>query len=228
MQKSMIRLLSIADVVSLTNAIFGFLSIIMILIDEMYLAFSLILLAILADGLDGIVARKIKHSNIGESLDSIADVISAGIAPSVFVYASYQEFASECICLHSFLIIVLTIFLITSIIRLASFHILKNNDYFVGLPAPASTIILILFAFLGLDFIYVMIIAIIISLTMITSIRFPKPGIKMDVIAAVLIILTLIIGIFGERYTGIAPMFLLVAILIYSVAGPIYFWKKTQ
>ena len=74
----MIKLLSIADVVSLTNAILGFLAILMIFSNETRLAFSFILLALLADGLDGIVARKLGKSDIGEYLESMADMTSLG------------------------------------------------------------------------------------------------------------------------------------------------------
>ena len=87
----MINLLSFADVVSLTNSILGFLSIVMIFLGETYLAFSFILLAILADGLDGAVARKTKHSDLGEYMEAMADMISLGIAPSVFVYNNYLK-----------------------------------------------------------------------------------------------------------------------------------------
>ena len=224
----MIKLLSIADVVSLTNAVFGFLSILMVFLEEMQLSFVFILLAILADGLDGVVARRIKHSDLGESMDSIADVISAGIAPAVFIYASLQEFAAGCIYYHSFLIAGLIFFVITSIIRLASFHLLKNNECFLGMPAPASTMILILVTYLEFDFLLIVATVLVVSLMMITSIRFPKPKLKMDAIAAVLIFLTILTGFFDINYKEIIPIFLLGAILIYSVAGPLYFYKKGQ
>ncbi len=70
MQKSMIKLLSVADVISLTNALFGFLAILMLFSSEMNLAFSFILLALLADGLDGIVARKTRKGELGEYMEA--------------------------------------------------------------------------------------------------------------------------------------------------------------
>ena len=54
---------------------------------------------------------------------------------------------------------------------------------------------------------------------MITNIHFPKPDFKINVIAAVLIILTIIVG---TEYYGFAPFLLITAILTYSFIGPIY------
>ena len=129
LQKSMIELLSIADCVSLTNAIFGFLSIVMVFIGEIRLAFSFILLALLADGLDGIIARRTRESKIGEFLESMADMTSFGIAPTIFIYTIYYKFVSCCIYKHIFLLIILILFLSMVIVRLASFHLLKQPAF---------------------------------------------------------------------------------------------------
>ena len=85
----MIKLLSVADCISLTNAVFGFLAVAMIFIGETRVAFTFILLAILADGLDGMIARKTRESQIGEYLESMADMTSLGIAPAFFIYSIY-------------------------------------------------------------------------------------------------------------------------------------------
>jgi len=81
----MIKLLSIADVISIFNAIFGFIAIIMILLNEIHFSFSFILLAMIADGIDGLVARKTKHSYLGEYMEAMGDMISLAIAPALFV-----------------------------------------------------------------------------------------------------------------------------------------------
>jgi len=60
---------------------------------------------------------------------------------------------------------------------------------------------------------------IILSLSMISNIRFPKPGIKINAIAAILIIFTIIIG---REFNGFVPILLVIAIFLYSVVGPIY------
>jgi CDP-diacylglycerol--serine O-phosphatidyltransferase len=218
----MIRLLSIADIVTLTNVIFGFMAIIMAFLNEIRFSFSFILLALLADGLDGVVARKTRNGELGEYFDAMADMGSFGIAPAIFVYATYHDAVSCCICRHIILIIVLIVFLSLGVIRLASFHLMKNKDFFVGLPAPASTTIVILFAFLKTEYLYILPAIVIVSLVMISNVHFPKPGIKMDAAAAILIVLTLIIG---KNYSDVAPLILLSIIMVYVIAGPVYLWK---
>ena len=227
MQKSMINLLSFADVVSLTNSILGFLSIVMIFLGETYLAFSFILLAILADGLDGAVARKTKHSDLGGHMEAMADMISLGIAPSVFVYNNYLKniMISESIYWHSLLVIVLIVFLSFSIIRLASFHIKREETFFIGLPASASTIIIIILTYFNIEFNYIFAVIFLMSLAMISNVRFPKPTIKINAIATIFIIFTIIIG---KNFEGIFPKFLLLLIILYTLAGPIYLLKRRK
>ncbi len=225
MQKSMIKLLSIADVVSLTNAIFGFLAILMIFSNEMRLAFSFILLALLADGLDGIVARKTRKGELGEYMEAMADMISLGIAPAFFVYYTYYDVVSFSMLYHGLLIATLIIFLSLSIIRLASFHIIKDDKFFVGLPASAGTILIIVLSFLQTELIYILPFIFLISIVMVSPLRFPKIGLKINACAAVLILVTLI---FGSIYHSFAPLMLFFAIVVYAVLGPIYVRKKSS
>jgi len=225
LQNSMIKLLSVADCISLINAVFGFLSIIMIFIGKIHLSILFILIAILADGLDGIVARKIRESKIGEYLESMADMISFGVAPAFFIYTIYYKFVSCCFYKHFILLIVLVVFLSLNIIRLASFHMMKDKKIFVGLPAPSGAIFLIIMAYLEIELIYILPVVIMISLLMISNVRFPKPSFKIDVIAAVLILLTIITD---RNFNSIAPIVLLIAICAYVIIGPFYLLIKEK
>jgi CDP-diacylglycerol--serine O-phosphatidyltransferase len=222
----MIKLVSIADLISITNVIFGFIAIIFLISDiitdedlRLRLSFSFILLALLADGLDGVVARKTRNSDIGEYLESIADMTSLIIAPSIFIYFVYHDFLSSYIYNHIYLMIALVLFLSLGAIRLASFNKMKSNKFFLGLPASVSTIILLVLSYFELGFILIFTAIIILSLLMISNIRFPKPGLRINSIATILIILTIIIG---KEIYGFAPILLITAILIYSFAGPFY------
>jgi len=226
LQKSMIKLVSIADVISLTNAIFGFIAVIFLLSElisnedmRLRISFSFILLALLADGLDGVVARKTRKSEIGEYLESIADMTSLIIAPAIFIYVVYLDSVFGYIFHHIYIIIALILFLLLGIIRLSSFHIMKNEKFFVGLPASASAIILLVMAYFEVELIYILPVIILISLAMITNIHFPKPQFRINTLAAIFIILTLIMG---KNLYGFAPILLLIAILIYSIVGPVY------
>ncbi|MCK5260880.1 MAG: CDP-alcohol phosphatidyltransferase family protein [Thermoplasmatales archaeon] len=225
MQKSMIKLLSIADFVSLANAIFGFLAILMIFLNEIHLSFFFILIALLADGLDGIVARKTRKGELGEYMEAMADMISLSIAPSFFVYNIYHDFVSKCVYYHSLLVVILIVFLSLSIVRFASFHIIKEKKFFVGLPASAGTIFILVLSFLKIEFMYILPCIVVISIAMVSPLRFPKIGWKIGTITAVLILLTLIMG---DIYYSIAPILLIIALAIYAIAGPIYVRKKSS
>ena len=139
----MLKLLTKADAISLLNASFGFLAILFIILDEPRLAVSFILLALLADGLDGIVARRFGGGKMGESIEAMADMVSLSLAPLFFVFIYAIELEIENILISLPTILVGLIFIICSAIRLASFHVLKNKHYFVGLPASVSTILII-------------------------------------------------------------------------------------
>lgn len=77
--------LGLADVVTVSNAAFGVVAAIAVTID-LGLAARLILLAAIADGLDGVVARLYGSTRVGEYVDSLADVASFGVAPALFVF----------------------------------------------------------------------------------------------------------------------------------------------
>jgi archaetidylserine synthase len=216
----------LADIISITNAIFGILSIIFLfsnLIDSQDLrfrvSFSFILIAIFADGLDGIVARKFGKSEIGEYLEAMADTTSLIIAPAIFTYFIYSDTTSYFFYNNFYLLFALILFLSFGIIRLASFHILKNDKVFVGFPAPASTVLLLTLSYFKIDFIYILPAVIIIGAAMVSNIKFPKPGLKINFIAAILIILTVLID---KSYYGIAPILLLIAVVSYTIGGAIY------
>ena len=226
LQKPMVKLLSIADAISIINAIFGLLAIIFLFSNlgtckefQIRASFSFILLALLADGLDGIVARKFGKSDIGVYLDSMADMTSFVIAPAIFIYYIYSNSPDFLFYRHAYLLFALVLFLAFGIIRLASFHMMKEEKIFIGLPAPASTIILLIISWFKVDFIYILPAVVIIGATMIADINFPKPDLKMDLVAAVLIIFSIILY---DSYYKIAPLLLLMAIILYAISEPIY------
>ncbi len=75
-----------ADAITAANAALGFVAVVVAPTDP-WLAARLILLAAIADALDGIVARRTGGSEVGPMLDSLADVASFGVAPAATVLA---------------------------------------------------------------------------------------------------------------------------------------------
>jgi CDP-diacylglycerol--serine O-phosphatidyltransferase len=83
--------LGVADVVTLANAVLGLVAMTAAVVGEPLLVAQLILLAAVADGLDGIVARTYGGTEIGPYLDSMADIVSFGTAPALFVFIVANE-----------------------------------------------------------------------------------------------------------------------------------------
>ncbi|WP_440765416.1 protein sorting system archaetidylserine synthase [Natronorubrum sp. DTA7] len=77
--------LGVADAVTIANAALGFVAIVIAFVD-IALAARLILLAAIADGLDGILARRYGGTDAGPYLDSLADVASFAVAPAVLAF----------------------------------------------------------------------------------------------------------------------------------------------
>jgi CDP-diacylglycerol--serine O-phosphatidyltransferase len=102
------------------------------------LASWLILLALVFDGLDGRIARMTNTtSQFGVEFDSLADVVSFGIAPSMLLYFFIgNEFGR-------FGILVSALYVIFGAIRLARFNISTaktDPNVFIGLPIPTAAI----------------------------------------------------------------------------------------
>lgn len=90
------------------------------------------------DFLDGFTARLLKtHSAIGKELDSLADVVSFGVLPSLVIYKLWPADVPGWIALSSLSIVAF------SALRLAIFNIDETQtDSFRGLPTPANAILL--------------------------------------------------------------------------------------
>jgi len=110
------------------------------------------------DGLDGRIARMTNTtSDFGREMDSLADVISFGIAPAVLAFAWGVQFVdtsiAESIRSHLFRAgyFIAFLFLLCGAARLARFNVQKNpvpknpgnpdRKYFVGLPIPAAALL---------------------------------------------------------------------------------------
>jgi CDP-diacylglycerol--serine O-phosphatidyltransferase len=80
----------VADVATVANAALGFVAAAVATVD-VHLATRLVLLAAIADGVDGVLARMYGGSEVGPLLDSLADVASFGVAPAVLVFVVASE-----------------------------------------------------------------------------------------------------------------------------------------
>ena len=177
----------------------------------MEIAFTLILLAVLADGMDGIMARKY-GGFLGRYLDEFSDIVSFLIAPCVFSYTLYN------ISFNPFFLLSSSIFIIFGMLHLVCYH-LSKKDFFIGLTTPASAIILICLSSLQFPVIFFMISMLILSFLMVLNIPYPRIEKYFAIIACIIIFL----AISGIK---IFIYLLLFSTLLYIIIGPFYVSRK--
>src|SRR6056297_34045 len=133
------------------NLLSGCLSIVLSFEGYLLLAVYMIFLSAILDFLDGMTARLLNvYSKVGKELDSLADVVSFGVAPSVIVFflmksALYNTyFIPPLVELPTIdILFLISPFLIAvfSGIRLAKFNIdERQSNSFIGLPTPANAL----------------------------------------------------------------------------------------
>ncbi|KAH3900896.1 probable CDP-diacylglycerol--serine O-phosphatidyltransferase [Saccharomycodes ludwigii] len=144
---SMIRNLHLADYITMMNGFCGFYSIISCLRFTLtnrphyvHRAHLFILLGVFFDFFDGRVARLRNRSSLmGQELDSLADLISFGVAPASIAFAIGFQSTVDVLCLSFFVLCGLT--------RLARFNVTVSqiphdfsgkSRYFEGFPIPTT------------------------------------------------------------------------------------------
>lgn len=157
----------VPNIVTLLGLCAGLTSIRFVLEERFDLAVALIVFAAVIDGLDGLLARRLKAtSDFGAQIDSLADFLNFGVAPALVVF----EFAlgSAPGAGWTFLLVYAS----CCCLRLARFNVAKNaatvevdtphdsvtappelgeKAHFVGVPAPAGALLVLLPVFLSLE-----------------------------------------------------------------------------
>ncbi|HXI00671.1 MAG TPA: CDP-diacylglycerol--serine O-phosphatidyltransferase [Sphingobacteriaceae bacterium] len=106
-----------------------------------YSAYAIFIAAIL-DFADGLVARALKaYSDIGKELDSLADMVSFGVLPSVIIYQLFLQ-APQIATISPYLNLSAFLIAIFSALRLAKFNTdIRQTENFLGLPTPANALL---------------------------------------------------------------------------------------
>ena len=142
----------IPNFITCLNILSGSLAVIFALKGQLTVSVILIIIASIFDFLDGVAARWLKaYSPMGKELDSLADMISFGLAPGMlmFVMLEYSLFgtnvqADNLLDLSVVEIIILSASLFIPIfsgLRLAKFNTdTRQTDSFIGLPTPANAL----------------------------------------------------------------------------------------
>lgn len=148
----MIREFHLSDWITLGNAVCGTGALFSMLtylqttdVTHIYFASGMVFAALVFDVLDGRIARwRQKTSGMGRELDSLADVISFGVAPAVIGYGCGMQGLYDRI--------ILTYFVACGVSRLARYNITADAlsdvegkvKYFEGTPIPTSLLLVLL------------------------------------------------------------------------------------
>ena len=146
---TMIRGFHLADFLTLGNAACGVIAVFAVMsyvethdLRCLLAATALIPLALVLDVLDGRVARwRMRHSALGRELDSLADVISFGVAPAAIAYGAGMKGLWD--------VVILVYFVACGVSRLARFNVTAEElatdagkvQYFEGTPIPSSILL---------------------------------------------------------------------------------------
>ena len=131
----------IPNTITSMNLISGTLGVIFTLQGHIEIAFPLMLLAVVFDFFDGFAARLLKaYSEIGKELDSLADMVSFGVLPSIMMYETMSDTCEVgTLYFARYIPLVMAAF---SALRLAKFNLdERQHGSFIGLPTPAAAMI---------------------------------------------------------------------------------------
>jgi len=155
----------------------GMMSLIMSASGKYEYAAWLILLALIFDGLDGRVARMTKTtSKFGVEFDSLADIVSFGVAPAMLLYQycglDYGRFG----------MVVSGLYVVFGAIRLARFNVTTSEiepSVFIGVPIPTAaifvSILVLLYEKYMLDmYIPLLLATLFVAVLMVSNIRYPS------------------------------------------------------
>jgi CDP-diacylglycerol--serine O-phosphatidyltransferase len=178
---------------------------------ELETAAYLVLLAAAFDFMDGLAARALKaYSEVGKQLDSLADMVSFGFIPGLFVF---KMLPAE----YAYVGFIITVF---SAIRLAKFNIdTRQSENFIGLATPANTLFFISLPFLPMTInpILLVVLSIGFSLMLVSeiplfSLKFKSMDFNLNIHRYLLIILSLILILFFKF--AAVPMIIVIYILL--------------
>lgn len=217
---------------TLMNLFFGFYSVVCAINGEFKTAAIAIMIAGVFDALDGKIARATNTlSRFGAEFDSLADLVSFGMAPALMMYLWILKPMGNLGWLAAFL------FMACGALRLARFNtnIDQSSDgYFMGLPIPAAAgmnAVIVLFAMdlelqTSSNHLPVLILMYGLSFLMVSSIKYFSlkkielfRAMNFNVLVSMMLILTLIAAkpsvsllVISLAYIASGPMFLLIRI----------------
>jgi len=214
------------------NVFCGFYAFVAVLNEQFYFAAWAIVAGMIFDGLDGRIARLTKTTSaFGEQYDSLADIITFGMAPAFLAYSWVLKPFGRLGWMAAFL------FLLCAALRLARFNVTKpeiRSEHFVGLPSPASAVVIasIVIAFEDLfatrmnPFIMVMVVYAL-AFLMVSNIKYPAFK-RFDFKKRVVFSRFLFVILFIYVLATIPRVALFILGITYAIIGPIGLLLKNK
>ncbi|MEO9474291.1 MAG: CDP-diacylglycerol--serine O-phosphatidyltransferase [Cyclobacteriaceae bacterium] len=211
----------IPNLITCLNLIVGVLGCISIVKGDLWNAIYFVLIAALFDFFDGFAARLLHvKSNIGKQLDSLADMISFGLLPALYMQGTIATSDLSPLTL-SYLGILIAPF---SAIRLAKFNVdTRQENQFLGLPTPANAIMITSLTFIpytipgwGLLIITFASCALMVASIPMIALKFQNYGFKENIFRY----LILLIGVVALVIHGISGIVIIIpAYIVLSIIG---------
>jgi len=204
------------------SAFFGVMSVIASSQGKFEKAFMYIVLSLIADGLDGRVARLTNTtSKFGVEFDSLADLVAFGVAPAMMLFFAIGENYGK------FGALISGLFVVFGAIRLARFNVTTGEidpRYFIGLPIPTAAVVLGSWIMLDLKYqgglnLLILTGALFLAFLMVSNFRYPsfkKLDFKKNV-AIKILILIIVVASFIYLYPIEAIALILTVYTFYGV-----------
>ncbi|WP_164471555.1 protein sorting system archaetidylserine synthase [Halosimplex salinum] len=221
-----------ADVVTLANAVVGFVAGVVALSNPQ-LAARLVLLAAIADALDGIVARQFGGTEVGPLLDSVTDVVSFGATPALLVYGIAAAewgwlgdgLTSAPSAQAAAALAAGSLFVVFSILRTALYsQFVGEGENRPGIQNTLGATILAAAYLSGLTWVPgLLAVVVVLSVAMVAPVPYPNLRARdagvLGVVQAAAVVAPLALS-------RALPRFLLVAALAYMFLAPRYYWGE--
>ena len=193
------------------------LAIIMAFYQNSILSALFLILAVVFDAIDGPLARRFPSPSkdvFGETMDSLADAISFGIAPAIIIFELFNT---------PLMIIASILLLCCGILRLSRYNTIITEQEgptktFIGLPIPVSSFMLSLLLFSQINQAsLILIIMSVIAILMISTLEYPKiKNIKIFGVCGLLLLVTLILPL-NNMLFHIPSIILIILVLGYLI-----------
>jgi CDP-diacylglycerol---serine O-phosphatidyltransferase len=205
----------------------GFYAIVAAMNGQFSIAALAIMIAMIADGLDGRVARLTNtQTEFGVQYDSLSDLVAFGVAPALVVYHWSLMSLGKPGWLAAFLFTAMTV------LRLARFNVLADTAdkrYFQGLPCPSAAGVLATTVWVGNELAVLQTaivswilasLTLILALLMVSSIRYYSFK-EVDFKGKVPVFAVLIVVLFYVVVSYDPPAVLFTGFALYAISGPV-------